>query len=122
METANFVSGVGSMIARRLLHEDFLSFSEFSIEICALDVDLMEFHVLSSGHSQNGSNQRKLGNGSKSVKVVNTGHLRESLGNKTCLVVDDIPGSIFLRTVNPFQAHNVGPSRWIGKFPGTSFL
>jgi hypothetical protein len=44
---ANFARGVGSMVARRLLHEDLLSFSEFSIEVCALDVNLMEFHVLS---------------------------------------------------------------------------
>jgi hypothetical protein len=36
---AYFARGVGSMIARRLLHKDFLSFSEFSIEICTLDVN-----------------------------------------------------------------------------------
>jgi hypothetical protein len=48
---ANFARGVGSMVARRLLHEYLLSFGEFSIEICTLNVDLMKFHIFSSGHS-----------------------------------------------------------------------
>ncbi len=35
-------------VSGRLAHEDLLFRGEFPVEICALDVDLMNFHVLSS--------------------------------------------------------------------------
>jgi hypothetical protein len=91
------------MIASRLLHKDFFSFSEFSIEICTLDVNLMKFHVLSSSHSYNSLDQGKLHDGSKSVKIVNTRYLQESLGNKMCFVMDYVSSSIFLSMENPFE-------------------
>jgi hypothetical protein len=43
------------MVIRGLGHVNDLLISEFSIEICTLDVDLMELKILSSGDSKDSS-------------------------------------------------------------------
>jgi hypothetical protein len=63
---------VGSGIARGLSHVNFLVRSEFAIEICTFDINLMYFPVMASSFSKGDADGGEFGNGCKCVKVVNT--------------------------------------------------
>lgn len=55
----------------------------------------MQLQVINC-RDEDGSDRREFGDGRKSIEVVDTRYLRETLGNKASLVADDLPSSILL--------------------------
>jgi hypothetical protein len=56
LKVPNLASGVGSWVARRLLHVYLFARGEFAIKIGTFDVDLMELEIQVGGHHKNSAN------------------------------------------------------------------
>jgi hypothetical protein len=84
-----------------LAHINLLFLSEFPIQVCTLDVDLMNFKVIMGSEGEDGANGREFCNRGKCVKVVNTGDLGETLDYESGLVSDNVASGIMFCSKYP---------------------
>jgi len=71
-QVADLSGGIWCRIARGLLHEDPFILGEFSIEISAFDIDLMQLEIQFGGHHKDSPNQPQLCNWRKRVEIIDT--------------------------------------------------
>ncbi len=62
-------------ITESRVHVDFFIVGKFFIEICTLDINLIEFHVKLGCYNKNSANKCQLCHESHYVKVIDTGNL-----------------------------------------------
>ncbi len=106
----------------RLFHEDYFLFSEFAIQICALDVNLTCFQVLCSCKCKNGSDGSKPSDWCKCVEVVDTRYLPKPLSNQLSFISDHISSSILFHPKNPLQTHYICSLWCVYQFPSSCCL
>ena len=92
---------------RGLLYIDAFFVSEFSIEKCSFNINLMNLYVISSHNGKNSMDWYKFSNRSKSVKIINTWNLRETLSNQTSLVAYNITYYIFFGLECPLLPNDI---------------
>ena len=89
--------------------------SEFPINKCSFNINLVNFHVTSVCNGKNGIDWCKFSNRSKSIEVINTWHLRKSLGNQMRLVAYNIAYCILFCLEYPFQPYDINSRWWVNE-------
>ena len=117
LEVEDYLFLAGFDITRGLLHVDDFLISEFSIKVCTLDINLMDFIVEFGSHGQYSADGCEFGHRSIGVEVVNSWYLRETLGHKSHLIVFDFTSCIFLRSEDPLAAYDISSGRCVYQFP-----
>ena len=107
-------------ISRGVTHIQHFFSCEFSVQICTLDVDLVQNESKAIGHCNDGMQGWESCNLGIGNEVVDSLDLAEPLCNETSFVLHDFARGVFLGLKDPLRTNDVDPRWCVLKHPSSS--